>query len=69
MLPYSVRAVDGAPVSAPISWDEVTDALDPKAFTVRTIRARLQAVGDRFAPVLNGTFKLAPVIERLRTQT
>ncbi len=69
VLPYSVRAVDGAPVSAPITWDEVTTRLDPKAFTLRTIRERLQAVGDRFAPVLNGTFKLAPVIERLRSQT
>lgn len=69
VLPYSVRAVDGAPVSAPITWSEVTTALDPKAFTLRTIRARLQAVGDHFAPVLQGTFQLAPVIERLRTQT
>lgn len=69
VLPYSVRAVDGAPVSAPITWDEVTTALDPKAFTLRTMRARLDAVGDRFAPALKGTFQLGPVLERLRAQT
>lgn len=66
VLPYSVRAVDGAPVSAPVTWDEVTPSLDPKAFTVRTMRARLDATGDLFARALRGTLKLAPVIDRLR---
>lgn len=66
VLPYSVRAVDGAPVSTPITWAEVTPALDPKAFTLRTIRARLEAKGELFAAVLEGTFQLAPVLARLR---
>jgi DNA ligase D-like protein (predicted polymerase) len=69
VLPYSVRAVDGAPVSAPITWDEVTNSLDPKAFTLRTIRSRLDAKGELFARVLGGTFQLGPVLDRLRAQT
>jgi len=65
VLPYSVRAVDGAPVSAPVTWEEVTPALDPKSFTLETMRARLDAKGDLFAGVLGGSFQLAPVMARL----
>lgn len=47
---YAVRALPGAPVSAPVTWDEVADpALTAHAFTVRTIDARLKAVGDPWA--------------------
>jgi bifunctional non-homologous end joining protein LigD len=68
VLPYSVRAVDGAPVSAPVSWAEVTPALDPKAFTLKTIRERLQAKGELFSGVLAGTLQLEPVLVRLRSE-
>ena len=55
---YSLRAADGAPVSTPIGWDEVTPKLDPRAFTLRTLRARLDARGDLTAELLQGTIKL-----------
>ncbi|MFZ5444440.1 MAG: non-homologous end-joining DNA ligase [Myxococcota bacterium] len=66
VLPYSVRAVDGAPVSTPLEWAEVTTTLEPRAFTIRTMRARLDAKGDLFAPALRGETVLAPLIARLR---
>ena len=69
VLPYSLRAVDGAPVSTPITWEEVTPSLDPKAFTPKTIRARLDAKGDLFQGALGGTYELAKVLARLRTQS
>jgi bifunctional non-homologous end joining protein LigD len=50
--PYTLRAKDGAPVSTPVSWSEVTKKLDPSRFTLRTVRARLEKHGDLFAPVL-----------------
>lgn len=51
--PYTVRALPGAPVSAPLTWDEVrAGRLRPSDFTLRTIHDRLATVGDLFAPVL-----------------
>ncbi len=49
--PYVVRALPGAPVSAPLSWDEVNAELAPRRFTIRNMAARLEAVGDLWAPV------------------
>ena len=63
---YSLRAADGAPVSTPISWDEVTPKLDPRAFTLRTLRARLDARGDLTAELLSGTIKLDRALAHFR---
>ena len=35
MLPYSARAREGAPVAAPVSWDELGDFAGGNAFTIR----------------------------------
>lgn len=66
VVPYSLRAVDGAPISMPISWDEVTPSLDPKAFTLRTARMRLDARGDLAAPLLAGTVQIDRALTQLR---
>ena len=46
VAPYSVRAVPGARVSTPLHWDEVTKRLDPSRFSLRTVPARVQELGD-----------------------
>lgn len=38
---YSPRARQSAPVSTPISWDELANGIDPAAFTIRTVPTRL----------------------------
>jgi DNA ligase D-like protein (predicted polymerase) len=43
---YSVRPVNDARVSAPVTWDEL-ETCDPEAFTLKTMPARFKAVGDR----------------------
>lgn len=53
VAPYSPRASAGAPVSAPITWDELDDpALRPDRFTIRTVLDRLEQRGDLFRGVL-----------------
>jgi DNA ligase D-like protein (predicted polymerase) len=42
---YSVRPTRDARVSAPLRWDEVA-AVEPEAFTIETMRARIAAAGD-----------------------
>jgi bifunctional non-homologous end joining protein LigD len=58
IAPYSLRGVDGAPVSTPLRWSEVEPGLDPKRFNLRTVPARLKEVGDLFAPVLRQGVRL-----------
>jgi bifunctional non-homologous end joining protein LigD len=66
VLPYSLRAVDGAPVSTPLTWAEVADSTSARAFTLRDVRRRLDGQGDLAAPLLEGRFLLGPALDRLR---
>jgi bifunctional non-homologous end joining protein LigD len=38
---YSPRAREGAPVSVPISWEELAKGIDPADYTIQTVPARL----------------------------
>jgi bifunctional non-homologous end joining protein LigD len=42
---YSVRPTPDARVSAPLAWDEVA-TVEPEAFTLETMPARVEAAGD-----------------------
>ncbi len=52
VAPYTLRALDGAPVSTPLAWDEVTEALDPRELNLRSVLERVAERGDLFAPAL-----------------
>jgi bifunctional non-homologous end joining protein LigD len=50
VAPYAVRALPGAPVATPVSWDEVaSDALHPQGFKLRELEERLRDAGDLWA--------------------
>ena len=50
VAPYAVRPAPGAPVSAPITWDELDDPdLRPNRWTIRNIIDRVAERGDLFA--------------------
>jgi len=52
----------GAPVSAPITWDELDDPdLRPNRWTVRTIVERVERVGDLFAGAQTDAQELPPL--------
>jgi bifunctional non-homologous end joining protein LigD len=58
VCPYTIRARDGAVVSTPVTWDEVTDDLDPTRFTIRTVLERVRQKGDLFAGAATGQQRL-----------
>jgi bifunctional non-homologous end joining protein LigD len=62
VAPYSVRPASGAPVSAPIAWDELDDPdLRPDRWTVRDMIERVERVGDLFAAAQTDAQVLPPV--------
>src|SRR3954470_9981394 len=61
---YSIRPVPDARVSAPLLWDEVAD-VDPAAFTVETMRARVASVGDPMRGMWRRAVSLASRFDRL----
>ncbi|MEX2210285.1 MAG: DNA ligase D [Gaiellaceae bacterium] len=63
---YSVRPRPGAPVSTPLRWDEVNESLDPLAFTMEAVRARIEQHGDLFEPVLATKQRLDKALRALR---
>ena len=62
---YSVRPRAGAPVSAPLAWDEVNDSLDLTAFTMDEVLRRVGERGDLFAGVLMTRQRLAAALRSL----
>jgi bifunctional non-homologous end joining protein LigD len=53
VAPFSTRPAPGAPVSVPITWDELDDPdLTPDRWTLDTVGERLAAVGDPLAPLV-----------------
>src|SRR5207247_5471425 len=65
VAPYSPRPAPGAPVSAPIEWDELDDPdLRPDGWTIRSIVDRIDRVGDRFATALGHEQRLPLLAER-----
>jgi bifunctional non-homologous end joining protein LigD len=62
---YSVRPHAGAPVSTPLRWEELTEDLDPGAFTLDVVRERVERHGDLFEPVLHGRQSIGPALRAL----
>ena len=48
---YSPRGVPGAPVSMPLTWEELEGA-EPTDFTIKDVPSRLEKTGDRWHDVL-----------------
>jgi DNA ligase D len=60
--PYSLRPLPGAPVSTPVSWEELPEA-DPAAFTLFTVPDRVVEVGDHFAELDDVAHSLQPLLD------
>jgi bifunctional non-homologous end joining protein LigD len=65
VAPYSVREVEGAPVSTPLTWDEVSLSLDPRSFDVFTVPERVLSIGDPMAGVADVEIDLDTTLSQL----
>ena len=63
--PYAVRARPGAPVSTPITWDELS-RVRPDQHTIRSIGRRLSRVADPWKDIRRSPQGLGKASERLR---
>ncbi|MFI0418397.1 non-homologous end-joining DNA ligase [Spongiactinospora sp. 9N601] len=59
---YSIRARPHAPVSTPVTWDELPE-VDPSAFDIRTVPARFADLGDVHATLDDKAYSLTPLLE------
>ena len=58
---YSIRPKPGAPVSAPLAWDELSE-VTPEDFTVATMPTRFAQLGDRHAGIDDRAYSLEPLL-------
>src|SRR3954464_10145402 len=58
---YSIRPKPGAPVSAPVAWDEVSE-VQPEHFSVASMPARFAEIGDRHAAIDDAAYSLEPLL-------
>jgi DNA ligase D len=59
---YSIRAKPGAPVSAPVEWDELPEIV-PEELNVTTLPARFAECGDLHAAIDDSAHSLEPLLE------
>jgi bifunctional non-homologous end joining protein LigD len=53
VAPFSTRPAVGAPVSVPITWDELNDdRLRPDRWTITDVHQRLRTIGDPLAALI-----------------
>jgi bifunctional non-homologous end joining protein LigD len=63
---YSVRPKPGAPVSTPLTWDEVDEGrVRPEDFTIATVHDRLAEAGDLFERMLTKPVDARPAMRAL----
>jgi len=60
---YSLRPQPGAPVSTPMTWEELAQVRDPAEFNLFTVPDRM-ADGDPWADIDDEAFSLQPLLDR-----
>jgi bifunctional non-homologous end joining protein LigD len=59
---YSVKALNGAPVSVPVSWDEL-DAVGPQTWNIKSAPGRLAQTEDLFMEVLTYRQNISSILQ------
>jgi bifunctional non-homologous end joining protein LigD len=66
---YSARASEFAGASTPLTWKEIDHGVDRRDFTIRSLPARLAAVGDLWARLLRSKGVDLRSVERYAPKT
>ena len=64
---YSLRPIPGAPVSTPMTWEELAAVTDPAAYNLFTVPDRL-ADGDPWAGIDDEHYSLEPLLRLFEEQ-
>jgi len=59
---YSLRPLPGAPVSTPMTWEELADVRDPRGYNLFTVPDRLADGGDPWAGIDDVHHDLTPLL-------
>ena len=59
---YSLRPLDGAPVSTPVTWEELSK-VNPKAFNLHTVPKRFEELGDLHEAIDDEHYSLEKLLE------
>jgi len=65
---YSLRPIPGAPVSTPLSWEELAGLTDPKGLNLFTVPERLADQGDPWAAIDDRACSLEPLLALFEEQ-
>ncbi len=68
VAPYAIRAIAGAPVAAPLEWEELADrGLGPQSYNIKNIFRRLSGKDDPWAGMWRKAYSLEKAGKRLET--
>ena len=59
---YSLRPLPGAPVSCPLTWEELAQLTDPAELNIVTVPGRLAAQGDPWAAIDDRRCSIEPLL-------
>ena len=66
--PFAVRPQPGAPVSAPLKWNELKSDLDPRRFNIKTMPPRMARLGeDPFLGALTDQQEIEPALPEVES--
>ncbi|WP_110182165.1 DNA polymerase domain-containing protein [Nocardioides solisilvae] len=60
---YSLRPLPGAPVSTPLTWEELAGLEDPRGLNLLTVPGRLAADGDPWREIDDVAHDLTPLLD------
>lgn len=63
---YSLRPREGATVSTPLEWDELTATFNIKNYTIKTVPKRVKVKGDLWENFFNDAVDLKTILDKIK---